>query len=116
MLEKIKETLLFFMKHTEDGKFLDKEKAITEWLDKHNLSYEYENGIGLIINKQKDPKNIIVSHIDLIPSFRKAFKKNDERKFRETKNHIYGALDNTLTNALALLALKENKNSQKEKK
>jgi len=102
--EQILELFQEIGKPTVDGKFGEKEEAITAWLDKENIKHEYIPGIGLIVNKQKNPKNIVVSHMDLIKPFQKRFEKNEV--FVLDKPYIQGALDNTITNAVALLALK----------
>lgn len=64
----------------------------------------WEPGIGFIVNKQENPSKVVVSHIDLIKTFRKGFA--DNHVYAVTETEIIGALDNTITNAALVLAIK----------
>jgi len=92
-------------KDKEGGPKLD---AIQEWLNKRNISNEYIPGIGKIVNQIDNPRIILVSHIDLIRKFQKGFADGITHEIIISKKGneiIKGALDNTITNAVALLAL-----------
>jgi hypothetical protein len=107
-VEKYQEIINLFQKiskYTEDTNFSEKEIEITNWLKENKIAYQYFPGIGLVINPIENPSNILVSHIDLIPKFQKGYKEG--KTFKETEKYIKGALDNTLTNAIALIAIKE---------
>lgn len=99
-------------KDFEGGPKLDK---IIEICGEMNIPCEYIKDKGLFINKCKKPKIMIISHIDLIGKFRKGFvenkiceiidSNNPDNKFK--KEIITGALDNTITNAVGILVMKE---------
>jgi hypothetical protein len=92
-------------KQKEDNMFSEKDLSISEFLMKNKIKFDYISDIGFIINPVDKPKNIFVSHIDLIPKFNKGFQLKNT--FIESDNYIEGALDNTLTNAIVLVAIKD---------
>lgn len=99
-------------KDKEGGLKADK---IIEILNRDNIPCEYIPDKGIFVNKIKNPRIMILSHIDLIGKFRKGFmedkvynildSEDPENKFQ--KEIITGALDNTITNAIAILVFKE---------
>lgn len=105
-------TIALPFKDKEGGLKADK---ILEILTAENIPCEYVPNKGIFVNKVKNPRIIILSHIDLIGKFRKGFMENNiydilnpedpENKFK--KEIITGALDNTITNAIAILVFKE---------
>lgn len=80
-----------------------KESKILELLKDEGAFYE--NGIGIIVPCRNKPKKLIVSHIDLVGNFNRGFFEN--RTFEIKDDKLVGALDNTLTNSLLILAIKE---------
>lgn len=82
-----------------------KVKAILSEIETTPYTKEYIRGVGLIVNKQDFPRVIITSHMDLIPLFNKGFK--ECKTFFEENEILYGALDNTLTNAFLIQLIKE---------
>lgn len=93
--------LPFYKNAKIDG--ISKEKKILEILKDKNAYYE--NGVGIIVPAKTKAKKIIVSHIDLVGNFNIGFSQG--RKFTLNGDKLYGALDNTLTNAFLLLAILE---------
>jgi hypothetical protein len=94
-------------KDNEGGPKLD---AIQAWLNSRNISNEYIPGIGKIVNKVDNPRLILVSHIDLIRKFQKGFEAGNTHEIVNSKKEvpmIKGALDNTITNSVALLAIED---------
>ncbi len=99
-------------KDFEGGPKLDK---IIEICGKMNIPCEYIKDKGLFINKCKKPKIMIISHIDLIGKFRKGFAENkiceiidsNDPDNKSKKELIIGGLDNTITNAVGILVIKE---------
>jgi len=83
-------------------------EAIKEELSEVEFSKEYISGIGFIVNKQESPRVIVVSHMDLIPTFNRGFREGNT--FEEQEDVIVGALDNTLTNAFLIKLIKETYN------
>jgi len=83
----------------------NKLEAIKNSLDIIGVTYEYDLKMGLIVNKQKNPTKVVVSHMDLIPLFENGFK--EERCFKLTDQCIVGALDNTITNAVLLKVIEQ---------
>lgn len=73
-----------------------------------NIKYKlkYYSGIGLIVNKQKTPNIIILSHIDLINKFNNKLL-NNKKLFSIDDNFLIGALDNSITNAVLISILME---------
>jgi len=112
MFEEIINLFEKISKTTIDGKKDQKEKAIIEWLEENNFQWEYIPYIGLRINPLDKPKNIVVSHLDLINLFQRGFQNG--KTFEITKEYIIGALDNTLTNAIALIAMKYGNSKETE--
>ena len=90
-------TFQMFCKPFKDGEGGPKLDAIINFID-DSISKEWVPGLGLIVNKQDNPKKIIVSHMDLIKKFRKGFA--NENTFSQTDTEVTGALDNTITNAV----------------
>lgn len=86
-----------------------KTEEIQTWLTNKNISNEFIPEVGLVANQIDNPRIILVSHIDLIGKFRKGFEVNKVCEIVENKGKefIIGALDNTMTNAVALMALEE---------
>ena len=78
---------------------------IQQWLNHRNIKNEYVPGTGLIVNKIDKPRIILVSHIDLIKRFQKGFAINNTFEVIKEEGIVRGALDNTITNAAALLAI-----------
>jgi hypothetical protein len=69
---------------------------------------EYIPGQGMIINKQENPRIVLVSHMDLIKKFHNGFSQENRRicsfeKDSKDRDLIVGALDNTITNSIAIL-------------
>jgi len=94
--------------------FKDKEggpklNSIQEILVEQNIDSTYIPGEGLIVNEVEKPRIILVSHMDLINKFRKGFAdcKIYEILDKDSEEIIKGALDNTITNAVAILVLME---------
>jgi len=87
--------------------------TITEFLKTEKIQYEYIDKIGLIVNKQEKPEKVVVSHMDLIPLFNNSFIEGI-KGIKLGKECISGPLDNTITNAVMLLAIKKLKNSNVE--
>ena len=86
-----------------------KEAIILKCLELTDIPANYRENIGIVVPALKDRKIVVSSHIDLIPSFNKGFEKGREPYSLEKEGKIVqGALDNTITNAVALiLALKK---------
>lgn len=78
----------------------EKEEAIHAFFEEKGLSCEYIQGVGLIVNKQENPRVVLVSHMDLVPPFNRGF--SEGRDFNIVNDMVVGALDNTLTNACAM--------------
>lgn len=83
----------------EEGDF-QKEKILMELTEA-----SYIKGIGCYLPSKGTTKKIIVSHMDLVRPFQKGFTEN--RKFEIKADLLVGALDNTLTNAILVLAIQE---------
>jgi len=107
IIETFKELALVY----EDKKGGPKLDILSEKLDKLNIPYEWTPGIGLIVNKQENPKKVIVSHMDLIRKFRIGFGNSEICSVK--KETIVGALDNTITNAVLLLVIEDLQKSNK---
>lgn len=92
---------------TESPKVL----ALKEVLNEFNLKHEFIPGLGIVVNKQDKPRIVVVSHFDLIKRFQKGF--SEEKPYEleiineDKKVFIKGALDNTITNSVSILVLKE---------
>lgn len=87
-----------------------KENIILNILKEYNP--KYHDGIGIIVPAEtENPTKILVSHIDLVYPFQKGFSKGKDFAIVESENgedeRMYGALDNTLTNAFLIIAIKE---------
>lgn len=93
-------------KDKEGGPKLDKLQEIFANL---NIESVYTEGEGLLVNNIPDPEIIIVSHMDLIKRFQKGFEEGTvfELVTEEDNDFIVGALDNTITNAVAILVLQK---------
>jgi len=93
----------------DDLSIKTKEGMILHILD--GLNGAYIERIGIIIpSLTKDPKKVIVSHIDLVHPFQSGFQIGKTFKVFEEEGVLMGALDNTLTNAFVLLAILELRN------
>jgi len=84
----------------DDGKGY-KEKLFLKIFELLEIPASYEKGIGVIVPAKNEKKRVVVSHMDLIPTFNKGFK--ESRKYIIEDNKIIGALDNTITNAVAMI-------------
>jgi len=82
----------------------DKVEKISSIIKELGLSYMYEEGIGIIVNKQDKPNKVIFSHYDLIPLFSHAIIDNGAL-YKVNNETVEGALDNTITNAILIEAL-----------
>lgn len=94
-------------KDKEGGPKLD---SIQQWLNERDMYNEYIPGIGKIVNQIDNPRIILVSHIDLIRKFQKGFAEGNTHEIITSKKGneiIKGALDNTITNAVAMLAFEK---------
>jgi len=91
---------------------------MTDVLNELGFSAVYEENIGLIVNKQKNPRIVLVSHLDLVRPFKSGFARGEtfvvHEKGLDGQAIVQGALDNTLTNAVALKAIEELKNTAVE--
>lgn len=90
--------------HFEDKIGGEKQEYAQQWLSNHGIENEYIPGIGIIANKQENPRIVLVSHIDLIKKFRKGFAEG--RTYEIEEGILRGALDNTITNSVGMLAFK----------
>lgn len=66
---------------------------------------KYIEGVGIYIPSVKETKKVVVSHMDLVRPFQNGFIEN--KKFFIEGENLRGALDNTITNACLVLAIKE---------
>jgi len=73
-----------------------------------NIPYIWDDKIGFIIFSENHTKKTIVSHMDLISIFNNGFKNNKSHEIKD--NNIYGALDNTFTNAILINSILNNQN------
>jgi len=105
--KKIIEQFNALCKYFDNGKG-EKEKYILKILKENDIEANYIKGIGIIV-PAKERKVVCVSHIDLIPSFNRAFKKGKKTNYIEKDKYLCGALDNTITNAILLSIIIENK-------
>jgi hypothetical protein len=98
-----------------DGKGY-KEKLFLKVFELAGINASYEKGIGVVVPASEDKKIVVVSHMDLIPTFNKGFKEKKVYKLfeKDGKECISGALDNTMTNAVAMIAALNNKNPNVE--
>lgn len=131
-MNKIVKTFINLAKPYENNKKNNNFKLeyIQSFFSSKNIPFEYIPGQGLIVNKQEKPRLVCVSHIDLINLFNLEFcTKNNEEDiaFNDLidsmcleessisvegicvihNGFISGALDNTITNAVALLVCEE---------
>lgn len=84
-----------------------KEAVILKAFQMAEIQADYHKGIGIIVPAKEEREIVVSSHIDLIPLFNKGFQKGRE-PYSLNGKIVQGALDNTMTNAVALiLALKE---------
>lgn len=67
----------------------------------------YIENVGIYLPSKKNPKKIIVSHMDLVRTFQNGFLEN--KKFKVENGEVIGALDNTLTNAILTIAIENSK-------
>jgi len=103
--EAIIETFIDFCKVYEDKKGGPKLDIMSQYLTELEVPFEWVSGIGIIVNKQENPKKVIISHMDLIKKFQKGFKDNVICNIK--KETIIGALDNTITNSVLFLVIKQ---------
>ena len=94
------------MKDREGGA---KVEEIQKYLSENGISSKYIPGKGILANDIENPEKILMAHIDLIPLFRKGFSEEPRNVYELGMNKkgeelIIGALDNTICNAVALLA------------
>lgn len=100
----------------DKGKGL-KEQMFLKIFKLAELKAEYVNEVGVIVPATEEKQIVVVSHMDLIPSFNKGFnrkKKYELGKDSKGNDIISGALDNTMTNAVAMIAAIHNKNPHVE--
>lgn len=76
---------------------------LTDTLADHSPIYLPE--VGIICNQQDNPRIVLVSHMDLIRKFDIGFSKG--KTFSVEDGIVTGALDNTVTNAVAITAFKK---------
>jgi len=105
MTEKIIDLFQNIAKPFKDNEGGEKLEIMRQWLSSRDIQNEYINGLGLVANQQDQPRVILMTHMDLINKFQKGFAENNICTLTETS--IIGALDNTITNSCALLALEE---------
>lgn len=86
-----------------DGNGL-KEALMIKVFDLSGIEADYQTGIGIVVPAKGKRKKVITSHIDLIPSFNKGFNKDRICEVNYEEGVVAGALDNTMTNAVALMA------------
>lgn len=88
----------------------EKGASIIQWIIKNlDFEVEYVPEVGIIVSPEhsdKVPAVTVVSHFDLIPSFSKKFGKGEGGFFKVGEKNVTGPLDNTITNASVLWALK----------
>ena len=93
----------------KDGEGGAKVEEIKTFLLENGIPSRYVPGQGLFANEQPSPEKILMAHMDLIPLFRRGFS-SEPRQVYELKTNkkgeelIVGALDNTICDAIALLA------------
>ena len=86
---------------------MEKQTKMMEILKDFNP--QYIDGTGIIIDNSNDEgvTKVIVSHFDLVGPFERGFKEGDTIMVYEDES-IYGALDNTITNAVLMNEILEN--------
>jgi len=62
-------------------------------------------GLGLVVNKQENPRMVIMSHMDLVTPFNRGFE--NKRSYELYEKTLTGALDNTITNTMLILLIRE---------
>ena len=93
----------------KDGEGGAKVEEIKNFLLENGIPSRYIPSQGLLANEQPNPEKILMAHMDLIPLFRRGFS-SEPRQVYELKTNkkgeelIVGALDNTICDAIALLA------------
>lgn len=103
------------MKDSEGGA---KVEEIIKFLLENGISSRYVPGQGILANEVPNPDKILMAHIDLIPLFRRGFSQEPRQVYelKTTKKGdevIVGALDNTICDAVALLAFVKLFNEEK---
>ena len=103
------------MKDSEGGA---KVEEIIKFLLENGISSRYVPGQGILANEVPSPDKILMAHIDLIPLFRRGFSQEPRQVYelKTTKKGdevIVGALDNTICDAVALLAFVKLFNEEK---
>lgn len=84
-----------------------KENIIIDILKDYNA--HYVQGVGIIVPSVLPVKKVIVSHADLVHPFQKGFSKGEVFTIKEENgsSFLYGALDNTITNAVLINSIIE---------
>lgn len=86
-----------------------KADAICEWLGERDIPCDYYPGTGIVANFSPDPNEaprmVLMTHMDLIKTFQKGFANKITCEIRD--KYIIGGLDNTITNAVALLVFEK---------
>ncbi len=102
--QKIIEVFNYLCQTFDNGKG-QKEANLLEILKDFNPIYV--NNVGVIVPSVKETRMVCSSHIDLISKFQKGFEKEKKFKLVEEKGvpSVVGALDNTITNAILVLAI-----------
>ena len=94
------------MKDREGGA---KVEEIIKFLSENGIESRYVSGQGILANEVPNPDKILMAHIDLIPLFRRGFSQEPRQVYqlkitKKGDEVIVGALDNTICDAVALLA------------
>ena len=94
------------MKDAEGGA---KVEEIIKFLSENGIESRYVSGQGILANEVPSPDKILMAHIDLIPLFRRGFSQEPRQVYelkitKKGDEVIVGALDNTICDAVALLA------------
>jgi len=98
-----------------------KEDIILKVFELAGIEAKYEVGMGILVPARKDTQISVVSHIDLMPTFNKGFAAGKSYKIGtildkkgNSVETLTGALDNTLTNAVAIMNALTNTNPNVE--
>lgn len=94
------------MSNKEGGAKVDE---IIKFLSENGIKSRYVPGQGILANEVSEPEKVLMAHIDLIPLFQRGFSLEPRNIYSLKVNKkgdevIVGALDNTICNAVALLA------------
>ena len=91
----------------------EKEKVMLNLLKAYNATYE--KGVGIVVPAVEKRRVAVISHMDLIPIFNKGFAENVVCELGVLNNRqiVAGALDNTITNALLMVAIRSLRDQNK---